>query len=66
MTTPNIYVPYPVPQTMQQLVDDINAIITQPGVNTDVANLVFKAEDSPQTQIDINESEANSDSTADE
>lgn len=66
MTSPNIYVPYPVPQTTEELEADINAIVNQPGVPTSLTNAVYSVEDNPNTQADINEAEANSDSMQDE
>jgi len=66
MTTPNVYLPYPIPQDQNELVADINALISQPGVPTELYNEVMAIEDSPTTQEDINEAEANSDSMADE
>jgi hypothetical protein len=66
MADPNIYVPYPVPQTTEELEADINAIVNQPGVPTNLTNAVYSVEDNPETQADINQAEANSDSMANE
>ena len=66
MTTPNVYLPYPIPQDQNELVADINALISQPGVPTELYNEVMEVEDSPTTQEDINEAEANSDSMENE
>ena len=66
MANPNVYVPYPVPMTTEQLEADINALVSQPGVPTELQNGVYQVEDNPQTQADINQAEANSDSMADE
>jgi hypothetical protein len=66
MANPNVYVPYPVPMTTEQLEADINALVSQPGVPTELQNGVYQVEDNPQTQADIDQAEANSDSMADE
>lgn len=66
MTTANIYLPYPVPQTTEQLEADINAIVNQPGVPDELKNGVYSVEDNPQTAADIDAAEANSDSTTNE
>lgn len=66
MTTPNIYLPYPVPQTTEQLEADINAIVNQPGVPTELKNGVYQVEDNPQTAADVDAAEANSDSMSNE
>jgi len=66
MTAPNVYVPYPVPMTTEQLEADINALVNQPGVPTSLTNAVYSVEDNPETQADINQAEANSDSMANE
>jgi hypothetical protein len=66
MTDPNVYVPYPTPQTTAELEADINALVNQPGVPTELTNSVYAVEDNPETQADIDAAEANSDSTANE
>jgi hypothetical protein len=66
MTTLNIYLPYPVPQTTAELEADINAIIAQPGVPTELQNGVYQVEDNLQTAADVDAAEANSDSMANE
>ena len=66
MTAPNVYVPYPIPMTNEQLEADINALVNQPGVPTSLTNAVYSVEDNPETQADINQAEANSDSMTDE
>jgi hypothetical protein len=66
MANPNIYVPFPVPQTIEELEADINAIVNQPGVPTSLTNAVYSVEDNPQTQANVDAAEANSDSTANE
>ena len=66
MTTPNVYMPYPIPQTTSELEADINALVSQPGVPTELTNGVYAVEESPTTQADIDAAEANSDSTLDE
>jgi hypothetical protein len=66
MTTPNVYLPYPIPQTTSELEADINALVNQPGVPTELTNTVYAVEESPTTQADIDAAEANSDSTLNE
>jgi hypothetical protein len=66
MADPNVYVPYPVPQTTEQLEADINAIVNQLGVPTSLTNAVYSVEDNPQTQDNVDAAEANSDSTTNE
>ena len=66
MANPNVYVPYPVPQTTEQLEADITALVNQPGVPTSLTNAVYSVEDNPETQDDIDEAEANADTTANE
>jgi hypothetical protein len=66
MTTPNVYLPYPIPQTTSELEADINALVSQPGVPTELTNGVYAIEESPTTQADIDAAEANADTTADE
>jgi hypothetical protein len=66
MTTPNVYLPYPIPQTTSELEADINALVNQPGVPTELTNTVYAVEESPTTQADIDQAEANSDSTTNE
>jgi len=66
MNSPNVYVPYPTPQTEQQLQDDISAIIYQPGVPQELQDQYTNIINSSQFQDDVNEAEANSDSMANE
>lgn len=66
MTTPNVYLPYPIPQTTSELEADINALVSQPRVPTELTNGVYAVEESPTTQADVDTAEANSDSTLDE
>ena len=66
MTTPNVYLPYPIPQTTSELEADINALVNQPGVPTELTNGVYAVEESPTTQADIDAAEANANTTADE
>jgi len=66
MTTPNVYLPYPIPQTTSELEADINALVNQPGVPTELTNTVYAVEESPTTQADVDQAEANSDSTENE
>lgn len=66
MTTPNVYVPYPTPQNIEELEADFSAIVYQPGVPQELQDQYTNVKNSPQTQDDINEAEANSDSMANE
>lgn len=66
MTNPNVYVPYPVPQNQSELEADINALVQQPGVPSELTDNVYAVEESPTTQDDVDEAEANSDSMANE
>jgi hypothetical protein len=66
MTTPNVYLPYPIPQTPSELEADINALVNQPGVPTELTNGVYQIEESPDTAADIDAAEANENTTADE
>ena len=66
MTAPNVYLPYPIPQTTSELEADINALVSQPGVPTELTNGVYAVEESPTTQADVDAAEANNDSTLDE
>ena len=66
MTTPNVYLPYPIPQTTSELEADINALVNQPGVPTELTNTVYAVEESPTTQANVDAAEANSDSTLNE
>ena len=66
MTTPNFYLPYPVPQSTQEIQADMNAIIYQPGVPQEIQDQWTNTINSPQVQADMNQAEANSDSMANE
>lgn len=66
MTTPNVYLSFPIPQTTSELESDINALVSQPGVQTELTNATYAVEESPTTQADIDSAKANSDSTLDE
>lgn len=66
MTTPNVYLPYPIPQTTSELEADINALVSQPGVPTELTNTVYAVEESPTTQADIDAAEANENTTTNE
>ena len=66
MTTPNVYLPYTISQTTSELEADINALVLQPGVPTELTNTVYAVEESPTTQADVDAAEANSDSTLNE
>jgi len=64
--TPNIYVPYPLPQSTEQIEADMNAIILQPGVPQELQDQWTNMINSPTFQADVNQAEANSDSMANE
>ncbi len=64
--TPNIYVPYPLPQSTEQIEADMNAIILQPGVPQELQDQWTNMLNSPTVQADVNQAEANSDSMANE
>jgi len=64
--TPNIYVPYPLPQSTEQIEADMNAIIIQPGVPQELQDQWTNMLNSPTFQADVNQAEANSDSMANE
>jgi len=64
--TPNIYVPYPLPQSTEQIEADMNAIILQPGVPQELQDQWTNMLNSPTFQADVNQAEANSDSMANE
>ena len=66
MTTPNIYVPYPIPQSIEEIQADMNAIIYQTGVPQELQDQWKNVQNSPQVQADIDQAEANSDSMANE
>jgi len=62
MTTPNIYLPYPVPQSTEEIQADMNALVLQPGVPQELQDQYTNLINSPTFQADVNEAEANSDS----
>ena len=66
MTTPNFYLPYPVPQSTEEIQADMNAVIYQPGVPQEIQDEWTNIQKSPQVQADIDQLETNSDSMANE
>ena len=66
MSAPNIYLPYPIPQSDAEVKADVNALIYQPGVPQELQDQWTNLNNSPEVQADINEAEANSDSMANE
>ena len=62
MTAPNIYLPYPVSQSQQEVQVDMNAIIYQPGVPQKLQDQYTNLINSPTFQADVDQAEANSDS----
>lgn len=66
MTAPNIYLPYPIPQSQYELKEDMNALIYQPGVPQELQDQWTNLNNSPEVQADVDQAEANSDSMANE
>ena len=66
MTSPNVYIPYPVPQSIDEVQADMNAIIYQPGVPQELQDQWKNVENSPKVQDDVDQAEANSNSMANE
>jgi len=66
MTAPNVYIPYPYPQSIEELEADMNAIIYQPEVPQELQDQYTNLKNSPTVQADLNQAEANSDSMANE
>ena len=62
MTALNVYLPYPVPQSTDELQADMNALILQPGVPQELQDEYTNLINSPTFQADVNQAEANSDS----
>ncbi|CAB4123410.1 hypothetical protein UFOVP42_57 [uncultured Caudovirales phage] len=62
MTAPNTYLPYPVPQSVEELQADMNALVLQTGVPQELQDQYTNLINSPTFQADVNEAEANSDS----
>jgi hypothetical protein len=66
MTAPNIYLPYPVPQSTEELQADVNTLVLQPGVPQELQDQYTNLINSPTFQADVDQAEANSDSMANE
>lgn len=66
MTSPNFYLPYPVPQSIDEVQADMNEIIYQPGVPQELQDQWKNVQNSPEVQADVDQAEANSDSMANE
>ena len=66
MPAPNVYIPYPYPQSIEELEADMNAIIYQPEVPQELQDQYTNLKNSPTAQADLNQAEANSDSMANE
>lgn len=66
MTSPNVYLPYPYPQNLDELKEDIQALVNQPEVPLELQDQILNAENSPEVQANVDEAEANSDSMANE
>ena len=66
MTTPNVYLPYPYPQSIEELQAELNALIYQPEVPQELQDQYKNFVNSPTNQADLDQAEANSDSMANE
>lgn len=66
MNSPNVYVPYPTPQSEQELQADVSALVYQPGVPQELQDQYTNLINNPQFIDGVNEAEANSDSMANE
>jgi len=66
MTAPNVYIPYPYPQSIEEVEADMNAIIYQPEVPQELQDQYTNLKNSPEVQADVDQAEANSDSMANE
>jgi hypothetical protein len=64
--TPNTYLPYPIPQNVNELYQNVLTLLKQPGVPDSLLNEYNAVIDNPETQDDIDQEEANSDSMANE
>ena len=64
--TPNVYLPYPIPQNVNELYQNVLTLLKQPGVPDSLLNEYNAVIDNPETQDDIDQEEANSDSMANE
>ena len=64
--SPNIYLPYPVPQSTEELQADMNTLVLQPGVPQELQDQYTNLINSPTFQADVDQAEANSDSMANE
>ena len=66
MPAPNVYLPYAIPQTIEEVQADMNALINQDGVTQELQDQWKNVQNSPEVQADVNQAEANSDSMANE
>jgi len=66
MTAPNIYIPYPYPQSIEEVEADMNAIIYQPEVPQELQDQYTNLKNNTTVQADVDQAEANSDSMANE
>jgi hypothetical protein len=66
MSNPNVYLPYPYPQSIEELQADLNALIYQPEVPQELQDQYKNFVSSPTNQADLDQAEANSDSMANE
>jgi len=63
---PNTYLPYPIPQSTEELQADMNTLVLQPGVPQELQDQYTNLINSPTIQADIDQAEANSDSMTNE
>ena len=66
MNSPNIYIPYPIPQSIEELQADMNAFILSARSSTRTSRPIYQCHNSPTIQADVDQAEANSDSMANE
>lgn len=59
---PNVYVPYPIPQTTEEAEQSFNAIIMQNGVPQSLQDAWLNVINSSVTASDVNNAEANGNS----
>ena len=63
---PNTYLPYPIPQSIEEVQADMSQLMYQPGVPQELQDQYTNLINSPTTQADIDQADANSDSMANE
>ena len=63
---PNIYLPYPIPQSIEEVQANMSQLMYQPGVPQELQDQYKNFVNSPTNQADLDQAEANSDSMANE